>query len=87
MDTKKTTPNKKKNKTIITKKDNSKENVAKICKTTARLNMREQPGMDKKIITVIPQGVQVIYYGYHVNEWYYVKYNNQVGFCNSRWLQ
>ncbi len=57
MDTKKTTPNKKKNKTIITnKKNDSKDNVAKICKTTARLNMREQPGMDKKILTVIPQG-------------------------------
>lgn len=42
MDTKKTTPNKKKNKTIITnKKNDSKDNVAKICKTTARLNMRE----------------------------------------------
>lgn len=57
MDIKKTTPNKKKNKTIITNKNDSKDNVTKICKTTARLNMREQPGMDKKILAVIPQGV------------------------------
>lgn len=49
--------------------------------------MRKDAGMDKDIITVIPKGEEVTYYGYSVGDWYYVKYKEYTGFCLKNWLQ
>ena len=61
--------------------------ITQTFKTTSRLNMREGAGMDKKIITVIPRGDEVEYYGYSIGDWYYVKYKEYTGFCLKNWLQ
>lgn len=61
--------------------------ITQTLKTTSRLNMRKDAGMDKDIITVIPKGEEVTYYGYSVGDWYYVKYKEYTGFCLKNWLQ
>ena len=78
---------KKKSEPVIEGKTEIKKDTTKILKTTARLNMRSNPGLDKQILIVIPQGAEVIYYGYHVGDWYYVKYQDKIGFCLNKWLQ
>lgn len=64
-----------------------KKEITKIYKTTSRLNLREDAGMNKKIITVIPKGEEVTHTGYSVGKWYYVKYKDYIGFCLNDWLQ
>lgn len=64
-----------------------KKDITKILKTTSRLNLRQDAGMDKKILTVIPKGDEVTHTGYSVGKWYYVKYKDYTGFCLSDWLQ
>lgn len=55
--------------------------------TTANLNMRAGASKQKKIITVIPKGKQVICYGYYTENWLLVSYNNKTGFCSKTYLQ
>lgn len=74
-----------KEKEIIEEKEQT--SITKIYKTTARLNLRAGAGMDKPILTVIPKGDEIIYSGYSVGNWYYVKYKEYNGFCLQDWLQ
>lgn len=63
------------------------KNIAKTYKTTARLNLRSGANTSKPVITVIPKNQNVECYGYHTNNWYYVKYKNFIGFCSNKWLK
>lgn len=61
--------------------------IAKIYKTTANLRLRTGASTLKTIITVIPKGAEVTCYGYHTNDWYYVKYQDYTGFCSKEYLK
>ena len=64
-----------------------KASLARTYTTTANLNMRTGASTAKEIITIIPLGAQVKCYGYYTDNWYYVQYNNYVGFCSSNYLK
>lgn len=63
------------------------KSIAKTYKTKCKLNLRKGPSKEKTVITIIPKGEKVVCYGYHTNNWYYVQYNNIVGFCDKTYLQ
>ena len=63
------------------------KNIAKTYTTTANLRLRAGASTQKTIITVIPKGAKVTCYGYYTNNWYYVKYNNYMGFCSKEYLK
>lgn len=49
------------------------------------LNMRKGPGTTYEIIAEIPNGTDIIVYGYE-NGWYYIYYNLKYGFVSKDWL-
>ena len=63
------------------------ETIIKTYITTAKLNMREGAGTNYSIITVLPKGTEVICYGYHTKDWYYVVYGETAGFCMKKYLK
>ena len=63
------------------------KSIAKTYTTKCKLNLRKGPSKEKTVITIIPKGGKVVCYGYHTNNWYYVQYNNIVGFCDKTYLQ
>ena len=60
-------------------------------KTSAKLNQRNEPNENAKIIQTIPRNNKVKWSGYvaEVNnkQWYLVEYNNHLGFCLSTYLK
>lgn len=49
--------------------------------------MRAGASLQNPVITVIPKGDKVNYLGYHIGDWYYVKYNDNTGFCLKTFLK
>lgn len=64
-----------------------KENNTIIYKTTSKLRLREGASLEKDVITILPKGAEVLYNGFHIDNWYYVKYNNYTGFCCKDYLE
>lgn len=65
--------------------------IAGVYKTTTALYLRKGAGIGYKAIAVMPKGAEVRNYGYYSlsakTPWFYVKYNDIVGFCSSRYLK
>lgn len=56
------------------------------CTTTDELNLRNGSSVTHEIITVIPKGDKVRWYGYYTNSWYYVNYKDYVGYVSKHYL-
>lgn len=61
--------------------------ISKIYTTTAKLRLRTGADFSKQIITIIPKGDNVFCFGRYTGDWYYVRYNNQFGYCLKTYLQ
>lgn len=59
--------------------------------TAPALNLRTGAGINKDIITEMPNGAKVQCYGYHTTvsgvKWLYVVYNGKTGFASSQYLK
>lgn len=72
--------------------DGYDKNIEGTYVVTTALNLRKGAGSANKIVAVLPKGAAVTCNGYYGNiptsptKWYYVSYNNHVGFCSSRYL-
>ena len=54
--------------------------------TTANLRIRKEPNFNAQILCVVPKGAFVICQ-YHIDqEWDFVKYKDQFGYCAKEWL-
>lgn len=58
----------------------------KTCTTTDELNLRNGSSVAHEIITIIPKGDKVRWYGYYTNSWYYVNYKDYVGYVSKHYL-
>lgn len=60
-------------------------------KVTTGLYLRKGAGTKYKAVTVMPKGATVRNYGYYTTsgntKWFYVRYENMVGFCSSKYLR
>lgn len=54
-------------------------------KTTAGVNMRQEPSTDAAVVTVLPEGFEVKYIS-EDNGWTQVEYEGQVGYVSSEFL-
>lgn len=66
------------------------ESLAGLYRVTTSLYLRTGAGKEYKDICVMPTGAKVRNYGYYTEvdgvKWLLVKYNDQTGFCSSKYL-
>ena len=55
--------------------------------TTSNLNLRTGSSANYDIIITIPQNTQIKWYGYYTNSWYYIIYNDYVGYASKYYLK
>ena len=63
------------------------KDIARTYTTKTALNMRAGASKANRVITVLPKGAKVQCYGYYTNDWYYVTYQGNTGFCMNAYLQ
>ena len=63
------------------------KDIARTYTTKTALNMRTGASKANRVITVLPKGAKVQCYGYYTNDWYYVTYQGNTGFCMNAYLQ
>ena len=55
--------------------------------TTDDLNLRNGSSTSHNILVTIPKGTKVKWYGYYTNSWYYIIYNDYVGYASKYYLK
>lgn len=58
----------------------SENEIQKFCQTNVAVNFRKGPGTNSDKMCVLPKGTQLECLEYLENNWYRVKYNNQIGY-------